>query len=103
MNTRTALSILRLVLGLVAGGYSLALIVTQLSGPTHHALLLLGVAELAAAILFLVPATMRVGGLALIAVFVLAALFHVLHGEYSIGFLAVYCAAALAVISGDGR
>jgi hypothetical protein len=70
MNTRPGLLILRLVLGLVAGGYSLALVMTQLSGGTHYAL---------------------------------AALFHVLHGEYGIGYLAVYGAAAFAVISPGSR
>jgi hypothetical protein len=104
MNTRPGLLILRLVLGLVAGGYSVALGVTQLSGDTHYALLLLALAEIAAAILFLIPSTVRLGGIALIAVFALAALFHVLHGDdYSIGYLAVYGAAAFAVISPGAR
>ncbi len=85
MNARPGLLILRLVLGLVAGGYSLALVVTQLSGPTHHALLLLGLAELAAAILFLIPSTVRLGE------------------AYSMGFLAVYGAAAFAAISPGAR
>jgi hypothetical protein len=61
--------------------------------------LLLGIAELAAAILFLIPRTIWVGGVTLIAVFGVAALFHLLHGEYSIGYLAVYGAATFAVVS----
>jgi hypothetical protein len=102
MNTRMGLSILRFVLGLVVGGYSLALIRTQISGRTHHALIFLGLAELAAAILFLIPATVRLGGISLIVVFLSAAAFHVLHGEYDIGYLGVYCAAVFAVISARG-
>jgi len=100
MSAQAGLTILRLVLGMVVGGYSLELIATQLHGHLHHALLvLLGLAELAGAILFLIPRTVRLGGFALIAVFAVAALFHVLHGEYSVGYLAVYGAAAFAVVA----
>ena len=99
MKTQLALTVLRLVLGLVLGGYSLALVVTQLRGSTHAVLVVLGATELVAAILFLVPRSMRAGGILLIAVFAVAALFHVLHGEYGIGNLAIYSAAVFAVIS----
>lgn len=99
MTSRVGLSTLRFVLALVAGGYSLALVVSQLRGNTHHALVLLGLAEFAAAILFVIPTTIRLGGLALIVIFAVAALFHVLHGEYRIAYLAVYAAAAFAVVS----
>ncbi len=99
MRALPGLLILRLVLGLVVGGYSLALVVAQFSGGIHHALLLLGLAEFVAAVLFLIPRTVRLGGIALIAVFAFAALFHVLHGDSSVGYLAVYCAAAFAVIA----
>jgi hypothetical protein len=86
------------VLGLVTGSYSLALILTQIRGDTHHALLMLGIAEMAAAILFLIPRTMWFGGIGLMVVFAVAALFHVLHGDYNIGNLAVYAAAAFTVL-----
>jgi hypothetical protein len=103
MTIQVGLTILRLVLGLVAGGYSLALVVNQLRGKTHLALVLLGLAELAAAVLFLIPGTVRPGGFTLIVVFGAAALFHLLHGEYSVAYLAVYAAAAFAVVSGRNR
>jgi hypothetical protein len=99
MTAQIGITVLRLVLGLVVGGYSVALIVTQLRDTTHLPLVVLALAELAAAILFLIPRTLRIGGVTLIVVFVLAALFHMLHGEYSIAYLAVYSAAALAVVS----
>ena len=99
MSAQAGLTNLRLVLGIVVGGYSLELIAAQLHGDLHHALLLLGLAELAGAILFLIPRTVRLGGFGLIAVFAVAALFHVLHGEYSVGYLAVYGAAAFAVVA----
>ena len=99
MNAPVRLVILRFVLGLIVGGYSLELIVSQFHGRTHHPRLLLGLAELAAAILFLIPRTMRPGGIALIVVFACAALFHLLHSDYNIGNLAIYAAAAFVVIS----
>ena len=98
------LTVLRIVLALVIGWYSLALVVAQFRGHTHHALVLLGIAELVSAILFLIPRTIWLGGVMLIVVFTLAALFHLLHGEYSsIGNLAVYAAAAWAVVSARSR
>jgi hypothetical protein len=103
MNRLRGLMVLRIVLGLVVGGYSLALVIEQLRGHTHHPVLLLGVAELAASILLLIPQTVRLGGISLMVVFAVAAIFHALHGEYSIGFLAVYAAAAYAVVAGEKR
>lgn len=103
MTRQVGLTVLWLVLGLVVGGYSIALVETQLHGATHHALVVLGLAELAAAILFLIPRTVRLGGISLMAVFGVAALFHLLHGEYDIGHLAVYGAAAFAVVSSRTR
>jgi uncharacterized membrane protein len=99
MNEPLAVTTLRVVLALVVGAYSVALIVTELRGHPHHALLLLGIVEVAGAILLLIPKTARIGGITLIAVFGLAALFHALHGEmYTIGYLAVDAASAFAVI-----
>jgi hypothetical protein len=99
MTTASGLSVLRIVLALVVGGYSADLVWTQFPGRAHHALLLLALAELIAAILFLIPGTVRLGGITLMIIFGVAAAFHVLHGEYSIGNLAVYGAAAFAVLS----
>jgi hypothetical protein len=56
-----------------------------------------GVAEMLAALLFLVPRTVTVGGYSLIVIFGLAAVVHLLHGWYDVGGLVVYAAAALAV------
>ncbi len=99
MTKEAALEVLRIVLGLVVGGYSAALAIHQFHSRTHGHLLVLGLAELSAAILFLIPGTVRLGGVALIVIFVLAAGFHVLHHDYNVAYLAIYAAAALAVIS----
>lgn len=61
--------------------------------------LAIGIAELVAAFLFLLPASERAGGYALLAVFAIAILLHVLHGEYNIGPLAIYAAAVWAVLA----
>jgi hypothetical protein len=51
--------------------------------------------EIAAAILFLVPFTTLLGGYLLLVIFFLAALLHILHGEFDIGVLLVYAMAVL--------
>ncbi|MGB8473862.1 MAG: DoxX family protein [Candidatus Acidiferrum sp.] len=56
----------------------------------------LGGAETLAAILFLVPFTSRTGGYALLFIFGLAALVHLLHGQWGVEGLIVYAAAVLA-------
>jgi hypothetical protein len=58
--------------------------------------------ELAAAILFLVPFTMVLGGYLLLVIFFLAAALHILHGEYDIGVLPVYSMAVLASLAYRG-
>jgi hypothetical protein len=58
----------------------------------------LAVAEMLAAALFLIPRTVGIGGVALILVFALAILIHILHGQANVGALVVYGAAAWAVV-----
>jgi uncharacterized membrane protein YphA (DoxX/SURF4 family) len=62
----------------------------------------LAAAEIAGAILFLLPSASRSGAIVLLVVFIVAAVFHLLHGEWDIGFLVVYSAAVLVVRS-SGR
>jgi hypothetical protein len=57
-------------------------------------------AEIAAAILFLVPRARVVGGWFLIVVLVLAIVIHLLHGWFDVGALVVYAAATWAVMAG---
>ena len=58
----------------------------------------LGISEIVAALLFLVPATTIAGAYLLLVVFALAAMVHVLHGQYGVGGLVVYAVAVLACI-----
>jgi hypothetical protein len=56
-------------------------------------------AEIAAAILFLVPRATVVGGRFLIVVLGAAIVIHILHGWFDVGVLAVYAAASWAVVA----
>jgi len=64
--------------------------------------LVIGVIELLASLLFLVPASKRAGGFGLLAIFAIAIVLHFLHGEYNVGPLVVYGAAVWAVLA-DSR
>lgn len=59
--------------------------------------------EIVAAVLFLAPRTLVVGGWLLIVVLVLAIVLHLLHGWWNVGSLIVYTAAAWAVMAGRSR
>jgi hypothetical protein len=101
MNGRLSISLLRVVLGVALAFYGAQLMIHQLHGRMHLPLLGLGFAELVAAIVFLLPRTSRCGGIALLVVFVCAAAVHILHGEFDVGYLAIYGAAVLAVITNE--
>jgi hypothetical protein len=59
----------------------------------------LALAEMVAAALFLIPRTVMTGGVALMVIFALAMLIHILHGQTNVGGLVVYAAAAWAVVA----
>jgi DoxX-like family len=59
----------------------------------------LGGAEMVAAVLFLLPITTVVGGYALLVLFFLAAILHVLHGWYDVSALVVYFMAVLVSLA----
>lgn len=59
----------------------------------------IGVSEIVAAVLFLIPASVAIGGWALLVIFILAGSIHLLHGQYDIGWLVIYFMAVLVVIT----
>jgi len=59
----------------------------------------LGGGEIIAALLFLAPASKLIGGYALLSIFAIAAVIHLLHGEFDMGFLVVYAMAATVCIT----
>ena len=62
--------------------------------------LLLASVEIVAAALFLAPGARVTGGYLLLAVFLFAAAFHILHGEFNdVGWLAVYSAAVVVCLT----
>ncbi len=66
-------------------------------GTANHALLTLAIIETLAAIVFMIPRTIRLGGLVLLLVFAVAFSVHLLHGELELGLL-VYAAGTLFVV-----
>jgi hypothetical protein len=59
----------------------------------------LGGSEVVAALLFLVPAASMVGGYALLFIFLLAAGVHVLHGQFDVGYLAIFGMAVIVCMA----
>jgi hypothetical protein len=59
-------------------------------------------AEMIAAIIFLIPRTLVLGGRMLLAVLAFAITVHLLHGWYDVGALVIYAAATWAVIAWQG-
>jgi hypothetical protein len=68
----------------------------EIAGPNRHHALILGAVEAGAALLFLVPRTMRVGAVTLLAIFALAFGLHALSGDLPLALL-VYAAGVLFV------
>jgi hypothetical protein len=63
----------------------------------------LGGSEILAAVLFLLPFTAKIGSYLLLIIFALAALLHILHGQFSVGGLVVYAAAVLVCMASAGN
>jgi len=59
----------------------------------------LGGSELAAAILFLIPATILVGGYALLFIFAIATAIHFLHGQFDVSALVIYAMAVIVCLT----
>jgi hypothetical protein len=102
-----ALRILQWTLGLVILGESARFAFSPVAAQTFAKTGLpnfvrptLAWAEIAAAILFLVPGATWLGARFLIAVFAAASVIHLLHSWFDVGALFVYAAAAWAVAAG---
>src|SRR5262245_3933334 len=83
----------------VLGTGGALLVVSCLRGGHAAPLIVLGAAELVAAVLFVVPRTLRAGGLALLAVLAAAAALHAAIGERPPISFVVYAAAIWAVMT----
>ena len=103
-SRRSPLLALRVVLGLVVVWQSVVTLLAGVHAGSWHEHLAavvrgLAVVEIAAALLFLIPATARVGGWLLIGVFAIAIALHALHGEWGFGALVVYATAVWAILA----
>ena len=105
MTRTTAMLGLQWSLGVVVFAEAAMLV---FSGHAHAAhqfavpsavLMALALAEMLAAVLFLIPRTVVTGGMALMVIFALAMLIHILHRQTNVGGLVVYTAAAWAVVA----
>lgn len=103
---RCAIIALRWSVGLVILCQSFRFILSEATAHRLHGMGLphwlrpgLGIAEIVAAAIFLIPRWTRVGGYFLLLVLIFAAVLHVLHGQYDIGILIVYCAAVFTCVS----
>jgi len=65
-------------------------------------LIAIALIELAGAVLFLLPSTLRLGSYLLLTAFGVAALLHVLHGQPDVGYLVIYAMAVLTVTTQKG-
>jgi len=100
------MTLLRSVLGLVILGQSARFVFSPAAaagfaktGLPNFVHLGLGWAEMAAAVIFLIPQFAIAGGWLLIATLGFAVVVHVLHGWFDVGGLIVYAAAAWAVMA----
>lgn len=62
--------------------------------------MVLGWGEIVGCVLLLIPKTVRSGAWLLVAVFTMGILAHLLHGQYGIGNVVIYAAAAFALALG---
>ena len=108
MNSKCGMLALRLALGIVI---LIQAVLFVMPGAAHEfarthmpgfVRMLLGIGEIAGALLLLIPGTVVRGAWLLLAVFVMAIFLHLLHGLYGVGNLVVYAAAAFAIAVSKG-
>ena len=102
-QAKWGLTILRLTLGIVILIEAVMFVLPSAAhefARTHmpgFVRMILGWGEIVGCILLLIPRTAIRGAWVLFAVFVMAILVHLLHGQYGIGNVVIYAAAALAI------
>jgi len=91
------LVVLRVVLGVVLAILAIGTLLRHAGSHLGHVEIVMqaiALAETVGAVLLLAPRTTRVGAAILLAVFVAGIAFHLLHGEWNVGPLVIYAAAA---------
>ena len=107
MSAKCGLTVLRFALAIVV---LIEAVMFVLPGAAHafsrthmpaFVRLVLGFGEVGGCVLLLIPATVVRGAWLLLAIFVMAILMHLLHGQYGIGNVVIYAAAAFAIAVGN--
>jgi uncharacterized membrane protein YphA (DoxX/SURF4 family) len=105
-QTKLALTVLQWVLGIVILAEAIQFVMPGAAhdfARTHmpgFIRMLLGWGEIVGCILLLIPPTAIRGAWALVGIFTLAIVVHLLHGMYGVGNLVIYTAAAFAIATG---
>ena len=102
-NLIRAFLVLWWTLGVLLFWYSVRTLAGALSGAdagAHSHLAVLAGGEAIAALLFLVPRTMRIGGLCLLVIFFVAFIFHAAHGEFASQLILYGATVAYVVVHG---
>lgn len=103
MKKKVAMCVLRYTLGIVI---LIEAVLFVLPGAAHDfaqshmpaiVRMILGWGEIAGCLLLLIPKTAVRGAWLLFAVFIMAILTHLLHGQYNVGSVVIYAAAAFAI------
>lgn len=103
MKKKLAMGVLRYALGVVILIEAILFVLPNGAhdfAPSHMPAMvriILGWGEIAGCILLLIPKTAIRGARLLLAVFIMAILIHLLHGQYNVGSVVIYAAVAFAI------
>ena len=106
MGAKAGLTILRWTLGIVVLIEAVLFVLPSAAHEFAHThmpgfvRMVLGWGEIIGCVLLLIPKTAIRGAWVLFAVFLMAILVHLLHGQYGVGTVVIYAAAALAIALG---
>jgi hypothetical protein len=88
------------IVGLLLVWYSLRTVSGTFDDPARPHIAILAALEAAAAILFLIPRTMRIGGASLLVIFAIAFVLHAVHREFASQLILYAAAVAFVVVHG---
>jgi hypothetical protein len=88
------------IVGLLLVWYSLLTVSATFDNPARIPIAILAALEAAAATLFLIARTMRVGGVSLLVIFAIAFVFHAVHREFASQLILYAAVVAFVVIHG---
>ena len=102
-SPRRSTMLLHIVLGLILAVEGALVMVRGFSVAHDSLLVLFGAVELVSAAFFVWPRTVRLGACGLICAFLVAAVFHISHGEFPSEHLVAAVAVALVAVHSTGE